>query len=160
MMKGDGIESAARLLLLALLPLLAYGIYWQGQQYDPALLDFKSGGNSMAALLPRQADQWQRQAEVRLFSRDNLYEYINGHAEYFLGAGFRSLAVAEYRLPTDGPQPSVVVDLYDMAEPIHAFGVLMDEMGDRGEAVMIGEGGLQSQRSLGFMTGRYYVKLA
>ncbi|MEO5354462.1 MAG: hypothetical protein H7835_14770 [Magnetococcus sp. XQGC-1] len=149
-----------RLLLLALLPLLASLLYWRGQQYDPTLLDFKSGGSRLTALLPLQAEEWRRQEGVRQFGKENLYEYINGHAEYFLGAGFRTLAVAEYRLPTDGQQPSAVVDLYDMGEPLNAFGVLMDEMGAAGQAVEVGAAGLQAPRSLGFIAGPYYVKLA
>ncbi|MBF0123782.1 MAG: hypothetical protein HQL60_00435 [Magnetococcales bacterium] len=150
---------AVRLLLLVLLPLLAAVLYGRGQHYDSTLLDFKSARNPVTVLLPHQAGDWQRQAEVRLFGKDNLYEYINGHAEYFLGAGFRSLVVAEYRLPTD-TRPSVVADVYDMGEAINAFGVLMEEMGPTGQSVDIGETGLQSQRSLGFTSGPYYVKLA
>ncbi|MEO5364283.1 MAG: hypothetical protein H7838_11760 [Magnetococcus sp. DMHC-8] len=151
---------AVRLLLLALLPLLVALLYWRGQQYDPSLLDFKSGGSALTALLPRQVDLWQREPTLRQFGKENLYEYVNGHAEYFLGAGFRALVVAEYRLPTDTRQPSLVVDLYDMGEPLSAFGVLMDENGATGRPVAVGDAGLQGERSIGFIAGPYYVKLA
>lgn len=150
---------AVRLLLLALLPLLAALLYWRGQHYDPALLDFKSAGTTLSRFLPTEAENWRRAESVRLFGKENLYEYINGHAEYFLSAGFRSLAVAEYRLPTDGKQPSAVVDLYDMGEPLNALGVLMDEMGS-GQPIQVGDMGFQANRGVGFIAGPYYVKLA
>ncbi len=152
--------GAVRWLLLALLPLLAALLYERGQHYDPSLLDFKSGGSRMTAFLPEQVENWQRLATIRPFDKANLYEYIDGHAEYFLSAGFRALTVAEYRLPTDTQQPSAVVDLYDMGEPLNAFGVLMDEIGVGGQPVAVGDVGFQAPRSLGFVAGQYYVKLA
>ncbi len=148
-----------RLFLLLLLPLLAGLLYWRGQIYDPALLSFKGGGGSLVALLPDQVSPWQRVAAVRSFSKSNLYEYINGHAEYFLSAGFRALTVLEYRLPGDGQQPSAVVDVYDMGEPLNAFGVLVDEVGG-GQSLPLGDGAFGGPRSLGFLSGHYYVKLA
>ncbi|MBF0584431.1 MAG: hypothetical protein HQL80_09380 [Magnetococcales bacterium] len=153
-------SAIARLLLIALLPLLATLLYWQGQHYDPMLLDFRAAaGNGRRVPLPERVDAWQRQPDARHFGKENLYEYINGHAEYFLSAGFRALTVVEYRLPTDGQQPSAVLDLYDMGEPLNAFGVLMDESSN-GQSVPVGELGYQSQRSIGFTSGAYYVKLA
>ena len=62
-----------RVSLLLLLPLLAGLLYWRGQIYDPALLQFKGGEGSLAALLPDQAPPWQRVAAVRRFSKNNLY---------------------------------------------------------------------------------------
>ncbi len=138
---------------------MALLLYWRGQIYDPALLQFKGGGLSLGALLPDTVEPWQRLPALRAFSKNNLYEYINGHAEYFLAAGFRSLTVAEYRLPTDGQQPSAVVDFYDMGEPLNAFGALVDEVGG-GQAIALGEGAFAGPRTLGFLAGRYYVKVA
>ncbi|MBF0462395.1 MAG: hypothetical protein HQL87_13500 [Magnetococcales bacterium] len=149
-----------RLLLLALLPLLAAVLYERGQQYDPTLLNFKSAGHPLTTFLPKQVENWRREEAVRSFDKANLYEYVDGHAEYFLSAGFRALAVAEYRLPTDTQQPSAVLDLYDMGEPLNAFGTLMDEIGTNGQPVAVGEAGFQNRRGLGFISGPYYVKLA
>ncbi|MEO5376769.1 MAG: hypothetical protein H7832_03140 [Magnetococcus sp. DMHC-6] len=151
---------AVRGVLLALLPLLAALLYWQGQQVDSSLLDFQSGGHTLTAFLPKQVEKWQREERVRSFNSANLYEYVNGHAEYFLSAGFRALTVAEYRLPTDDKQPSLVLDLYDLGDPLNAFGILMDEMGSSGQPVAVGDAGFVNRRSLGFMAGSYYVKLA
>ncbi len=134
-------------------------MYWRGQIYDPALLQFKGGGASLVALLPDQVSSWQRVAAVRSFNKNTLYEYINGHAEYFLSAGFRALTVVEYRLPGDGQQPSAVVDIYDMGEPLNAFGALVDEVGG-GQPLALGDGAFSSPRSLGFLRGPYYVKIA
>ena len=165
-----------RLLLLALLPMMTALLYWHGQQYNPALLTFQANQNQATSLLPLSLENWQQQGEIRPFDKENLYEYINGHAEYFLSAGFRRLLVAEYNQIIDtnnqtsntnnqtakrtNQGPAVVVDLYDMGEPLNAFGVLMDEMGEGREAATVGDMGFYSGRGLGFITGRYYLKLA
>lgn len=148
-----------RLTLLVLLPLLAGLNYWRGQQFDPDLLDFKAASSGNAALLPERINDWHRLGAIRRFTKANLYEYINGHAEYFLGAGFREVVVGEYG-SAGNPQPSLVVDIYDLAAPLNAFGVLMDEMGETGQPAPVGEMGFRTGRSLGFLAGPYYVKLA
>jgi hypothetical protein len=100
----------------------------------------------------------QRASQVRRFDKESLYEYINGHAEYFLGAGFRGLLVGEYGDAGDG-QPALVVNLYDMGQPLNAFGVLVDEAGDQ-ESVDVGTMGFRSGQGLSFILGPYYVQLS
>ncbi len=150
-----------RSLLLALLPLVAVLIYVEGQRYDPALIDFRSfqGGGSRIPALPREIGGLSLLGRVRLYTRDNLYEYIDGHAEYFIDAGFVSLAVAEYGRGGAGRRgPDAVVEVYDMGRGMQAFGVLADEAG---EAAAAGPGMTRFRTSGGisFITGRYYVKV-
>lgn len=149
-----------RLALIALLPLLALSVYLDGQRYDPDLVQLRPRQSSALpdpALFPETVAGLQRNGQVRGFDEDNLYEYINGHAEYFIGAGFRSLAVHEYGDTGDG-QPALVVNLYDMSEPLNAFGVLIDEAGDQ-EAVDIGGMGFRNGQGLSFIQGPYYVQV-
>ena len=54
----------------------------------------------IAALLPATLLGRKQASKVRSFSRDTLYEYVNGHAEYYISAGFRAL-----RLRSTGPTP-------------------------------------------------------
>src|SRR5271157_2779038 len=100
-----------RLLLLGLLPCIAAVLYVRGQSYDPALIDFKTAAGPVipAVSAPRQpvekalpAPILQEIAGFRLlgkehrYTKDNLYEHVDGHAEYFIGAGFAGLTVTEY----------------------------------------------------------------
>lgn len=144
--------------LLLALPLLAAALYWEGQQYDPGLLEFKRAGSAAGLALPATLHTLPRLGEVRRYSKDNLYEYINGHAEFFIGAGFSGLTVVEYA-PPGSPQPHLVADLFDMGKPLHAFGVLMDESGEGATPLQVGAMGFQSGRGVQFIQGRFYVKL-
>lgn len=140
-----------------LLPVIAAGVWLDGQRYDPGLLDFKSSANRLSVLsgfFPEQVAGLKRQGEIRFFRRDNLYEYVNGHAEFFIGAGFKELAVGEY-----GAGPRVVVDVYDMGKPLQAFGVVTQEQQGDSHEVAIGEMGNGDGRGLRFILGQYYVKM-
>jgi hypothetical protein len=153
-----------RFILLALLPVIAFVIYLEGQSYDPSLIRFTPSDISTgkeAALLPREVRGFNRSGQVRLYSKENLHEYINGHAEYFLSAGFKMLAVGEYiRAGTDPSQPDIVVDIYDMGKGIHAFGVLSDEIGDNAATLNVGMMGAKTSQGVSFIRGKFYVRIA
>jgi hypothetical protein len=109
--------------------------------------------------LPASLGGRQRVGAPRPFSRDTLYEYVNGHAEYYLSAGFEGLAVGEYGADAQG-QPSLVVNLWDMGRPLHAFGVLMDEAG-ADAAPLEGEVlGFRTANGLSLVHGRHYVQVS
>ncbi|MBF0215030.1 MAG: hypothetical protein HQM00_15960 [Magnetococcales bacterium] len=148
--------------LLALLPLIAGGLYLDGQRYDPGLLDFKQAAarlSPLAALFPERVEGLVRLGEIRRFNPETLHEYVNGHAEFFIAAGFKELLVAEYGLSGEGARPRIVVDLYDMGKPLFAFGVLTGEGGNDGGEVGVGEMGFVEPRGLRFIAGAHYVKM-
>ncbi|MCP4696686.1 MAG: hypothetical protein GY862_07540 [Gammaproteobacteria bacterium] len=142
-----------RVLLLALLPVVALAVWLDGRHYDPGLLTFKE--EKKLDFFPEKVENLSRIGSVRRFSKDNLYEYINGHAEFFISAGFLSLTVGEYST-TDGDQPVLVINVYDMGKPLHAYGVLMDEAGEN--VVDIGAMGFRTDRGINFIQGPYYVQ--
>ncbi len=138
------------------------GLYLEGQHYDPGLLrlEGKTGkGEETAALLPDSLGELRATGRVRRFNKDNLYEYINGHAEYYLSSGFRALAVGEYGKQADG-QPDLVVNLYHMGQALYAFGVLMDEAGEGAQPVEAGSMGLLTSRGLNLIHGPYYAQFS
>jgi hypothetical protein len=157
------VPASVRLALLALPPLLAAALYWQAQHYDHGLVELRphgaaSGASALGSHLPASLGGRQRVGAARPFSRDTLYEYVNGHAEYYLTAGFEGLAVGEYGADAQG-QPALVVNLWDMGRPLHAFGVLMDEAG--ADAVPL-EGevlGFRTSSGLSLAHGRYYLQV-
>ena len=157
-------SQLSRFILLAFLPVIAFIIYLDGQSYDPSLIRFTPSDISTgkeAAFFPREVMEFNRSGQVRLYSRENLHEYINGHAEYFLSAGFTGLAVGEYiRSGTEPAQPDIIVDIYDMGKGIHAFGVLSDEIGDNAANLNIGMVGAKTAQGISFISGKYYVRIA
>jgi hypothetical protein len=152
-----------RFMLLALLPIIAFLVYIEGQRYDPALIRFSPSDISAgaeAALFPREIDGFSRSGVIRVYTKENLYEYVNGHAEYFLSAGFNALAVGEYiEKNSEKDRPDIIVDIYNMGKAIQAFGVLSDEIGDNASSVEVGIMGAKTAQGLSFASGRYYVKI-
>jgi hypothetical protein len=118
------LSYAYRVLLAGFLPAIAIFLYIEGQDYDPALIRFDqihSDKAQLTRLLPEKIEGYSLLGNVRLYTRDNLYEYVNGHAEYFISAGFISLAVGEYNATTvSSTEPDVIIDIYDMGKSIQA----------------------------------------
>ncbi len=151
--------APVRALLLLVLPLIAVLLYLDGQRYDPGLLSFKAEPAGTAGIaFPERVAGLQRFGQLRRYGADNLYEYINGHAEYFIGAGFTGLSVGEYGDDGNG-QPKAVINLYHMGTALNAFGVLVDELGDR-PSVDVGALGFRSGQGIGFIHGPYYAQIS
>lgn len=155
---------AYRILLIGLLPVIAVLLYFEGQRYDPSLIRFdqaRSDSDTITHLLPESIGGLSLIGNARLYTKDNLYEYVNGHAEYFISAGFISLAVGEYTEATSSSsEPDVVIDIYDMGKSIQAFGVLSDESGGSISDIDGGLTGFMSPAGMSFTSGHYYVKLS
>lgn len=156
------ISLTYRLLLLLLLPAVAAAIYIKGQRYDPALITFKPLSEDAASInLPREIEGFSIGSQPRSYNKENLYEYINGHAEYFIGAGFVSLSVGEYtKKGSEQAQPDATAEIYDMGKDIHAFGIIADETGKDYKEIKIGAKGVKSPQGISFIKGRYYVKIS
>lgn len=151
-----------RILLLLLLPIIAFAVLWDGLHYKPEEISFKSketlGTSEAAGRLPRMVSGREQKNPPRLYDKKNLYEYVNGHAEFFISAGFTSLAAADYF--SASPDPSFVVDIYHMGSPENAFGVFVEEKGENVQTVQAGFQGYSAGNLLCFIRGAYYVKIS
>ncbi len=70
-----------------------------------------------------EVEGWTQAGEVRIYTADNLWEYINGAATLFVEYGVQTCMTAD--LSAAGV--SVAVDLYEMASPLRAVGVFKRE---------------------------------
>jgi len=113
--------------------------------------------SSLTALLP---DPGVFGAEIsvnaEIFGAENLYEYINGAAEAFIGYDFQRLVHQIYLIG----ETEVTVDIYDMGSGENAFGIYSSERGSDQDYVDVGTEGYQTPDLLNFFKGRYYVKLS
>ena len=154
--------AAARAALLVFPPLLAAGLWWQAQHHDAGLVSFEAvraeARDPLAARLPATLAGVAKAGTPRRYQRENLYEYVNGHAEYYLSAGFEGLLVAEYGADAQG-QPLLVANLWDMGRPLHALGVLMDEAGPLATGLAGDAPVLETAKGLSFTHGARYVQL-
>ncbi len=165
-----------RILLIGMLPLIAGVLYFKGQRYDPALIEFKAavsaGKEEAASSLEGVQDRpssasseeitgFRQFGQPRRYTRENLYEHVDGHAEYFIGAGFQRLTVTEYAAEAPGASgPEIQAEVFDMGKSIQAFGVLADESGENPVRADVGTMGFKTSNGVNFIKGRYYVKIS
>ncbi|MBI5101125.1 MAG: hypothetical protein HZB33_04750 [Nitrospirae bacterium] len=165
-----------RILLLALLPVIAAVLYARGQHFDPALIDFKTVSEKPAETQPagppleaaatdkpgtdiKKVAGFRQVGREQRYVKDNLYEHVNGHAEYFIGAGFLSLTVTDYvKEDSKSVEPEFQAEVFDMGNAIQAFGVLADESGDNPQPASVGAMGYKNSGGINFIKGRFYVK--
>ncbi|UCH62806.1 MAG: hypothetical protein JSU77_13635 [Fidelibacterota bacterium] len=112
-------------------------------------------GRDQAALFPRM-EGWKLLDDVRTYTPETLYEYINGAAVGYLAYDFQELHVAEYRRKK---QASVLVEIYRHLTPAHAFGIYSQERPREGPFLDIGAQGYCEVPLLNFIVGEHYVKI-
>jgi hypothetical protein len=151
--------------LLALLPVIGMVIYLRGQDYNPNLISFKesqSSGNETAteSFLPDRISGLNRVGAVKLYTKETLYEVIDGHAEYYISAGVNRLFVGDYGRPGgDANSPVLVISIYDMVKAIQAFGVLSDESGGQTKGTSSEILATGNSQAVKFSCGKYYVQV-
>lgn len=104
-----------------------------------------------------QVAGWKRVEGPAVYTRENLFEYIDGAADLFLQYDFRELAASRYE--SDGGKVSLTVDVYRMGGPIDAFGVYSRERPARGTFLPLGAEGYAGDGSAYFLAGDCYVKV-
>jgi hypothetical protein len=108
-------------------------------------------------ILPPPITKWTRVGTPRTYNPSNLYDLVDGEAQSILPYSFVLCAHAEYA-PAGQPKPALTIDVYDLTDPLDAFGMFgSDRLG--GTPVPIGTEGVKLGNSaLNFWKGRYVVR--
>src|SRR5512139_594887 len=122
----------------------------------PAPAQERKASPELAALVPR-LDGWALSEAARSYFPDDLFEYIDGAAESYLSYDFRELAVADFG--RTGTEATLTLEIYDMGEPVNAFGIFGAERYPDNAAVGVGDLGYIEGEALNFLAGRFYVKM-
>jgi hypothetical protein len=122
---------------------------------DLSLSASRQEGNSAdwARILPDTISGWQKE-EDRIFTRDNLYSYIDGGAELYLSYGFQTVLSRTY-LRQD--QPDLVIEIFDMASSAHAFGIFAHTRETLDST--FGQGSQYTEGLLLFWKNKYYISV-
>lgn len=83
--------------------------------------------------LPKTVGRWVRSDSPRVINAENIFEYMNGAGELYLGYRFHHMEVFDY---TSENQEHILVELYYMETSDDAFGLLSLDWG--GERVSFG----------------------
>jgi hypothetical protein len=102
--------------------------------------------------------EWKVEGQPYGFRPQNLYEYINGEAEFFIAFGFIELKGANFTRVSGG-NDTVTIDIYDMGNKLNAFGVFQSKRGGQASALNLGAASMGSDGYLGFYKDRFFVEI-
>ncbi|MBN2413282.1 hypothetical protein JXQ31_16505 [candidate division KSB1 bacterium] len=117
-----------------------------------------SFAKELAELIPSadELDPVIVSSEPEYYNQDNLWDYINGGAPAYIAYGFEQVVTLVVMNPDS---VEMVVDIYDMADSLNAFGIYSQEKSSKGKPVTFGSNGMQYNNAIYFWQDRYYVKL-
>lgn len=113
----------------------------------PVCANRGAGARRVAALRPRIE-----------FSPENLYEQIDGRAEFFLAYDVVRLTFASFESSGD-TRRSLNLSVYDMGTPVNAFGVFSAERSPGEAPVDLGRAAYHSGPNVYVWKGQYYVQV-
>lgn len=114
-------------LLASILIVLAEG--------SPSLFAQSAEASPMKVTLPQSAGVWTRSQPPKRIEAKEIFDYMDGAGELYLGYRFDHLDVYEYESPKDD---NILVELYWMKSSDDAYGLLSGDWG--GEAIDTGQG--------------------
>ncbi|MFW2330942.1 MAG: DUF6599 family protein [Nitrospinota bacterium] len=150
-----------KVLLIALLAFIGAAVYLDGRYYDEEIFKIKlEPANKYKTFAPDKILNLVKVGPPQFYNKENLYEYINGHAEFYLSYGFIQGMVVEYKDPTkEGSEPSVAIELFDMGEFKNGLGALLEynnlAIEFKGDLAMVANDGVIRN----FIKGGYKVKV-
>jgi hypothetical protein len=104
------------------------------------------------------AKDWAAKEKAILFTKDTLFDHINGEAELYFPYGFEILASATY-MNKSNPEEWIVADVYRMASLLDAFGIYSNYRKADAVSITVGVEGFVSPSQLMFYQDRYFVRL-
>jgi hypothetical protein len=99
---------------------------------------------------------WGTPRNIERYTRDDVFNYINGASEFYLSYGFQELWVAEY---TGSSESSLMVEVYRHQTPVDAFGIYTQERSSYADIIEVGIQGYVEAPTLNFLKGPRYVKI-
>jgi hypothetical protein len=115
-----------------------------------------AGGEGGTYSFPEMAG-WKQSGEIQIYSRANLYDYIDGGADLYLKYDFQELKVAEYQ---NDRKASVTIEVYRHKTPVHAFGIYSQERLSNANYLEVGAQGYSEKGVLNFLAADCYVKMS
>ena len=148
---GDVIKRAAAFLALAYLALASVFLMSRSRSQENRI---SPAASTFASILPREVSGWTKSREDQVFTRDNIFDYMDGAGEIYLAYDFQFVFVREYARDN---APSMVVEIYQMSSPGDAFGVFTQDTD--GDEVSLGQGAVYAAGLLRFWKNKIFVRI-
>jgi len=101
---------------------------------------------------------WEIFDKVKQFTAQNLYEQINGRAEFFLAYDMIRMTFASF-VNSANKGEFIDLSIYGMGTLTNAFGAFSGERSKGGSPVRLGRAAYRSGANFFFWKGRYYVRV-
>ena len=101
---------------------------------------------------------WRLMKPVRFFNHENLWEQIDGRADFFLSYNMVRMTFAAYADSSDAGR-FITISIYDMGNPTNAFGVSSAERQEEIHPVNLGREAYRFGANLFIWKGKYYVRM-
>ena len=115
---------------------------------------------SMLSILPAGGCTagWVVDDKPALFTKETLFDHINGEAELYFAYGFDALATARY-VKKDAPGSELMADVYRMGSLLDAFGIWSNYRKADAPGCAVGADCALSSSQMLFYQDRYFVRL-
>ena len=104
--------------------------------------------------LPSETSGWKTGREDQAFTRDNIFDYMDGGGEIYLAYDFQFVFVREY---VRDDAPSIVAEIYQMSSSQDAFGVFTHDID--GDEIDLGQGAIYAAGLLRFWKDKIFVRI-
>lgn len=109
----------------------------------------------VASLTPQG---WEIYDKVMQFTAENLYEQIDGRAEFYIAYDVIGMTFASFDKSTDN-SISINLSIYDMGTPTNAFGVFSGERSIGAPQIKLGRDAYRSGANYYIWKGQYYIQI-
>lgn len=109
----------------------------------------------VAGLAP---EGWKLYDKVRRFTPKNLYEKIDGRAEFYLAYDMVEMTFAGFESSRDAGR-FVDISIFDMGTPERAFGVFSAERSQGSDPLKLGRDAYRNGSNYFIWKGRYYIQV-
>jgi hypothetical protein len=121
-------------------------------EHDTSSVDLST---YMQAITP---EGWQLSDKPVYFTAENLYEQINGRAEFYLAYNVVGMTFAIYEIEPHA-EPFFVCSVFDMGTPLNAYGVYSGDRSSDAEVLDLGRQAYRSGASFFIRQGQYYCRI-
>ncbi len=112
----------------------------------------------LARILNEITPSGWRMTPAKRFNPENLWQQINGYAEFFLSYDMKDMTLAVYS-DLSNEETVIEASIYDMGNPANAFGVFSAERQKEHSPLDLGREGYRSEASLFVWKGQYYIRM-
>ncbi|MHC4574408.1 MAG: DUF6599 family protein [Planctomycetota bacterium] len=168
--RAKRLESAISICLLAILFLIGLGILIKQFDADMSRFGIDATGPELSAQKPRTNAQvemaldafapagFKALSQPEIYTSGNLYEKINGKADFYIDTGFEQLSTRRF-ISKDKENLWVELFVYDMGSIRNAFSVYSRQKRPDVRPFPNVQFGYKTGNALYFVHGKYYIEL-